>query len=168
MKADIFWTKGKYPGKIALVARPRGGDWLEDEAAAWADAGLDIIVSMLEPVENEEFGLDNEGEYTAANGIEFILFPVPDRGVPALDQRFLKLTEKLRDSLLAGKAIGIHCRQSIGRAPLLAAALMTMFGIEPAEAFRRLSDARGRVVPETHEQAEWVKNFADKYALAMA
>ena len=168
MRSDIFWIKGKYPGKLALVARPRGNDWLEDEVMAWADAGLDIIVSMLEPAENEEFGLDMEGKYTEANGIEFILFPVPDRGVPAMDDRFLKMIERLRGSLLAGKAIGIHCRQSIGRAPLLAAALMTMFGIEPAEAFRRLSDARGRVVPEPSEQAEWVKNFADKCALAMA
>ena len=48
MIAEVFWTKEKYPGRIALVPRPRGGEWLEDEAAAWSDAGLDVIVSMLE------------------------------------------------------------------------------------------------------------------------
>lgn len=162
MIAEVFWTKEKYPGRIALVPRPRGGDWLEDEATAWANAGLDIIVSMLDVEEKRAFELEREGEFCAANGIEFISFPVTDRSVPDLNQNFLHLTERLKNSLLAGKNIGIHCRQSIGRAPLLAAILMTLFGIEPNEAFRQLSIIRGVKVPETAEQMDWVKRFIEE------
>lgn len=166
MKSDIYWTKESFPGRIALLARPRGGDWLEDETAAWAEAGIDIVVSMLDDSEVSEFELEREAELSTAAGIEFISFPVTDRGVPALNDDFVVLTDKLRRSLSEGKNVGIHCRQSIGRAPLLAAAVMAMFGIEPAVAFEELSAARGREVPETTEQLAWVKNFANQFAMA--
>lgn len=165
MIAEVFWTKEKFPGRIALVPRPRGGDWLEDEAAAWKNADLNVIVSLLDAEENDSFDLGREAEFCAENGIEFISFPIKDRGVPVSNQEFQQLTEKLKALLLQGKNIGIHCRQSIGRAPFLAAVLMTMFGIEPKEAFCKLSSARGVTVPETVEQKEWVENFAKELAI---
>jgi protein-tyrosine phosphatase len=168
MKAQVFWTKEKYPGRIALVPRPRGGDWLEDETAAWADAGLDVNVSMLDVDETQSFDLLPEGEFCKVNEIEFISFPVTDRSVPKLNQALYKLTKKLKTSLSEGKNIGIHCRQSIGRAPLLAAILMTSYGIEPSEAFRQLSVVRGIEVPETVEQKEWVEKFAEESAIVSA
>ena len=168
MIAEVFWTKEKHPGRIALVPRPRGGDWLEDEATAWADAGLDVIVSMLDAEEIQSFKLENEGEFCESNGIEFFSFPVTDRSVPATDETFFRCLEKLKKLLLQGKNIGIHCRQSIGRAPLLAAVLMILFGIEPSEAFRQLSLVRGVEVPETNEQREWAQQFALESALALS
>jgi len=162
MKTQVFWTKEKYPGRIALVARPRGGDWLEDEAAAWSDAGLDVIISMLDAEETRTFELEREAEFCKANGIEFIAFAVTDRSVPKLNQKLYDLIEKLKNSLSKGKNIGIHCRQSIGRAPLLAAVLMVMYGIKPGDAFRQLSVVRGIEVPETAEQKEWIEKFAEE------
>ncbi len=167
MKAQVFWTKEKHPGRIALVPRPRGGDWLKDEAAAWADAGLGVIVSMLDAEETQAFDLGREGEFCEANGIEFIAFPVTDRSVPELNQTLYDLIEKLKTSLSKGKNIGIHCRQSIGRAPLLAAILMTLYGIAPSEAFRQLSLVRGIEVPETIEQKEWVEKFTEEFVLVV-
>ena len=166
MIAEVFWTNEKYPGQIALVPRPRGGEWLEDEAAAWSAAGLNVIVSMLDADEVQAFELEREEEFCVANDIEFVAFPVTDRSVPDLDQAFWHLTEKLRKLLLEGKNIGIHCRQSIGRAPLLAAILMVFFGVEPDEAFRQLSAARGVEVPETDEQKAWLEKFAEETVMA--
>ena len=103
MKSEVFWTDEKYPGRIALVAPPRGGEWLADETAAWADAGLDVIVSMLEAEETKNFELEREAEFCRASGIEFISFPVGDRSVPALDSEFLRLTEKLKKLAFEGK-----------------------------------------------------------------
>ena len=165
MIAEVFWTTEKYPGRIALVARPRGGDWLKDEAAVWADAGFDVIVSMLDAEETRGFELEREAEFCAANGIEFFSFPVTDRSVPVADETFFRFVEKLKKLLLQGKNIGIHCRQSIGRAPLLAAVLMISFGIKPADAFRQLSLVRGIEVPETIEQRKWVEQFVAETAM---
>ena len=89
MIAEVFWTKEKYPGCIALVPRPRGGEWLEDEAAAWSNASLDVIVSMLEAEENDWFELRREAEVCAENGIEFISLPMlPTEVFPKLMKNF--------------------------------------------------------------------------------
>jgi protein-tyrosine phosphatase len=167
MTAEVFWTKEKYPGRIALVPRPRGGEWLEDEAAAWSKAGLDVIVSMLDAEEIAWFELEREAEFCAENGIEFISCPVTDRSVPEINETFLKTVGKLKNLLLKGKNVGIHCRQSVGRAPLMAAVLMITFGVEPVEAFRQLSVVRGVEVPETDEQRKWAERFAGETAMAL-
>jgi len=51
MNPDLFWIPGPWRGRLAVATRPRGGDWLADEAAGWRRAGLDVVVSLLE---NEE------------------------------------------------------------------------------------------------------------------
>jgi len=163
MQAVVYWTKEKHPGRIAIVPRPRGGEWLEDEAAAWRAANLDAIVSLLEKHETDTFELAREAEFCAMNGIEFFSFPVADRHVPISKNEFLELSDKLKSLLAEGKNVGIHCRQSIGRSALLAAALMVLFGAEPNAAFKQLSEIRGLEVPETDEQREWIENFAEEF-----
>lgn len=165
MKAEIYWTKESLPGRIALGARPRGGEWLEDEVSAWAEAGIDVIVSLLTKDEIISFGLEREGEICESKGLSFFSFPVIDRSVPASRQVLLEFLNKLKLLLLKGKNIGFHCRQSIGRAPLLAAALMILFGVEPDSAYRQLSEARGFQVPETEEQRTWTEDFAKELAI---
>jgi protein-tyrosine phosphatase len=168
MIAEVYWTNEKFPGQIALVPRPRGDDWLEDEASAWANAGLNAIVSMLESDEVEAFGLEHEEDFCRLNGIEFFSFPIIDRSVPNLDDKFFGLLEQLKTILRQGKSVGIHCRQSIGRAPLLAAFLMISFGIAPNEAFQQLSLARGQEVPETIEQKELAEKFYHESSVMLA
>ncbi len=167
MKAKVYWTQERFPGRIALVPRPRGGDWLEDEASAWVNEGLNVIVSMLEPEEVESFGLEQEKEFCQLNGIDFFSIPVVDRGVPIMNEHLFKLLRKLKMILLQGDNIGIHCRQSIGRAPLLAALLMILLDIEPKEAFAQLSLARGLEVPETLEQQKLVENFYNESSVVL-
>jgi len=50
---------------------------------AWREAGLDVVVSLLEPEEAEQLVLEDEAAAAAASGIAFHLFPIPDRGTPA-------------------------------------------------------------------------------------
>jgi len=47
---------------------------------------------------------------------------------------------------------------------LLAASLLVASGIEPEAALQRVSSARGFSVPETPEQKQWVRDFADASA----
>ena len=35
MNAGLVWIRGDWPGHLAVVKRPRGGDWLEDEVDGW-------------------------------------------------------------------------------------------------------------------------------------
>src|SRR3954465_7018202 len=115
MKPKLFWIPGQWRGKLAVASRPRGGDWLEDEIKGLRKAGLDIVVSLLENNEAAQLGLDQEGDVAEETGVRFILFPIPDRGVPASTQDALSLFSTLAAALEEGKNVAVHCRQGIGR-----------------------------------------------------
>ena len=36
----LYWISGPWAGKLAIAARPRGGDWLEDEIRDWKNGGI--------------------------------------------------------------------------------------------------------------------------------
>jgi protein-tyrosine phosphatase len=159
MKADLFWIPGPWRGRLAIATRPRGGDWLDDEASAWRQADLDVIVSLLE---NEEAGqMDLLGERQAAedHALRFISFPIPDRGVPASLHEAASLIAGITAQLEAGKNVAIHCRQGIGRSGLIAAGALIAAGTSPDEAMQIVSSARGISVPETTDQRRWAERL---------
>jgi len=123
MRPSIFPIAGPWAGQLAIVLRPRGGDWLDAETRAWRAAGIDLVVSLLEPSEETEFALDNEGASASANELEFRSFSIPDRGVPKSREAVSELATQLVTALRAGKYVALHCRQSVGRSALIAAAV---------------------------------------------
>lgn len=160
MRIEFYPIEGPWPGRLAILLRPRGGDWLADEVRAWGQAGLDVVVSALVPDEIADFELAQEAERCRAAGIHFLSFPIPDRSVPSSNSAVLQLAKELEQGLADGKHVGIHCRQGIGRSGVIAACLMILAGFDPATALARVSAARGRPVPETDEQRRWVTEFA--------
>ena len=159
MKPDLFWIPGPWRGKLAVAMRPRGGDWLQDEAKGWRQAGLDVIVSLLEPDEAAQLELDREHEVAQSNSLQFISFPIPDRGVPASMQDALALLGDVSRALEEGKTVAIHCRQGIGRSGMIAAATVVNAGIEVKRALEIVSAARGQTVPETPAQLQWIHHL---------
>lgn len=159
MKSDIYWIAGPWPGRLAIIARPRGGDWLEDDVGAWKQAGLNVIVSLLVADEESEFELVDEGKLSRAAGMTFLSFPIVDRSIPESRIGTLGLLKQLHSALSEGKNVGIHCRQGIGRSALIAASLLVISGIPADNAMELVSTARGRSTPETPEQREWVKRL---------
>lgn len=160
MRAELYWIAKTWPGKLAIFPRPRGGDWLADEVQDWVAAGLQVIVSLLTAEEVAELGLIEEAELCRLHGLEFISFPIVDRSVPTSRAETLRLASRLADLLKEGKPVGIHCRQGIGRASLIAACTLNQIGVSAAAAFALIGAARGLVVPETAEQERWVENFS--------
>ena len=155
-----FWVETGNETRLAIVPRPRGGDWLEDEVSQMKRAGVDVLVSMLEADEVAELGLSQEAQLCEACGILFRSFPIPDRETPSSASSFAKFIEELRSDLHAGRSVAVHCRASIGRSSLLLASLLAVEGLAPGEAFRRLTVARGLEVPDTPDQIRWVERFA--------
>ena len=145
---------------MAIVPRPRGGDWLADEIARMREAGLDIIVSLLEPAESLELLLEEQQAACAAANLTFLPFPIPDRNIPSSTEEATSFLAILIRHLDDGQNIGIHCRQSVGRSGLIAAALLVIAGQSPQAAIDVVSAARGQITPETHAQTEWIKQLA--------
>ncbi len=158
---ELHWVMGPWPGRLALAARPRGGDWLAEEMSEWQREGVSTVVSLLTPEEEHDLALDNERPDAISQGMHFTSFPIPDREVPASHTGMSKLLDELNGELEAGRNIALHCRQGIGRTGLVAACLLIGKGAEPEEAVDWLSAARGVSIPETVEQRRWLQRYAE-------
>ncbi len=159
MKPDLFWIPGPWPGRLAIAARPRGGDWIEDEVSGWRQAGIDVLVSLLEPDEAIQLELTGEGEAAENSGLRFISFPIADRGVPRSRPDAVSLITNIAAALEDGKTVALHCRQSVGRSGLVAAGILMTSGMSAGEAIKVVSAARGTSVPETPEQRQWIQQL---------
>jgi protein-tyrosine phosphatase len=160
MLTELFRIPTPFSGQLAIAPRPRGGDWLEDEMRNWREAGIDTVVSLLTPDEASEFELTEEAAVSSAQGVKFVNYPVPDRGLPASRQTFRRLVHDIAQELSAGHGVAIHCRQGIGRAALVALGVLVAGGFDPEVAIERVSAVRGRSVPETQAQKSWFEEFA--------
>jgi protein-tyrosine phosphatase len=155
-----YWLNLPTPAKLAIVPRPRGGDWLDDEIRNLRRDGIDVLVSLLTTEEAEELAITGEAAACNAGGIEYRNFPIPDRNTPASTQAFRAFIQELHSLRLQGKNIGAHCRAGIGRSSLLLASLLCAEGYSAEAAFDLISEARQLRVPDTPEQVEWVRIFA--------
>jgi Cyclin-dependent kinase inhibitor 3 (CDKN3) len=160
MLPDIKRIRSIEPFKIALMARPRSGEWLADEIAGLKHLGVNALVSLIEKHEIDELGLIEEGPLCLQNGIEYISHPIVDRGAPKSFETLRNLAERLSTKVKDGESIVIHCRAGIGRTGLVAACVMLHLDYPFDGIFATLSKARGVPVPDTDSQISWVKSYA--------
>lgn len=125
-----------------MAARPRGGDWLEDDLSSWKRSGADSVLSLLTPEEEKDLDLRQEGG----------------------EAKWSDVLEKVMRTLSEGKNVVVHCQQGIGRSGLVAACVLVRKGVSPGAAVEMVSAARGVSVPETTEQRDWI----DHYAVALS
>ncbi len=157
---DIFWIKGNPPAPLAIVLRPLGDDWLEDELLRLKSSGIQTLVSLLEHWEAGSLGLANEGPRSRAYWIEFSLLPV---SLHTCSDGHGFLPE------LCGRAGGSPPRRRIGWHPLPGQHRQVLSSLRPARSFiwagsprrrwRPLKTARGVPVPDTQEQADWILSY---------
>jgi protein-tyrosine phosphatase len=118
------------------------------------------------PEEERDLDLSEEGTESKAQRLDFWVFPIPDREVPASEGALFEMVERLDSALSSGKNVVIHCRQGVGRTGLVAACLLVSKGVAPDAAVQGLSAARGVTVPETVGQRQWIDHFAEASAHA--
>lgn len=160
MTVKPYWIEGPWRGRLAIVPRPRGGDWLGDEVRAWRTTGLDVVVSALTLEEIAEWQLQAEPDLCETSGIQLRSFPILDRGTPESRESLIQLINELELLLDDGKNVAVHCRAGIGRSSLMAGCLLVSAGVTADAALQRITQARGVPVPDTPEQATWLRLFA--------
>jgi protein-tyrosine phosphatase len=156
MQPTLYEIERIGSGRLALMARPRAGDWASEEFAGLANLGVSEIVSLLESAEAREIGLAAEPAYCAEAGIRFHSFPIADRGVPSSAEDLSRLACRLYHSCAGGSFAAIHCRAGIGRSGLVSAGVLLHCGFTVKDALSAISRARGLQVPDTEEQTEWL------------
>ncbi len=156
-----FWVNIDGARRVAIVPRPRGGDWLEDELRAIRQANVNVLVSMLTSEERTELGLQREAALSSKIGLDFRSFPICDRETPTSVVEMRRFVTQLRREMDEGKTVATHCRASIGRSSLVLACLLVDEGWGVEEAFAQLSASRGTRVPDTEAQVQWVERYAE-------
>jgi protein-tyrosine phosphatase len=146
--------------RLGIMPRPRGNDWLSDDLRLLRRAGVDVVVSALTIPEVEELGLTEEAKECAQSGLVFISFPIEDRSVPTSQEEFSALVDQLLEHSRNGRVIAVHCRAGIGRASMIAACVLIRKGLSLDSVFQTIEEARGRTVPDTLEQRQWVERFS--------
>lgn len=159
---DVFWIGSKrnaVGSTLALVLRPRGDDWLEDELQRLKRSGVQTLVSMLEPWEAESLGLAREGSLAEHVGLNFLSYPIPDRQTPSNLSSFREFVIRVADRVRSGEHIGVHCRGSIGRSTVLAASVLIHLGWQAHQALAAIETARECPVPDTEQQRRWILKY---------
>lgn len=158
---NLYWIETSN-ARLAIVGRPRGHDWLDDDITSLKQAGVDVLVSALTASESEELGLVEERNVCRSREMDFVSFPIEDRSVPVSQDEFQRLIVSLHALLAAGKHVAIHCRAGIGRSSLIAAALLVDSGFSVETAFVTVERARGISIPDTPEQRLWLERYSLK------
>lgn len=156
---DIFWIGDT---GLAIVLRPRGDDWLENDLQRIHMAGIQLIVSTVENWEARTLGLAEEGDIAERVGMRFISYPMQDRSTPNDREDFTDFVSMLAKRLETGEKIGVHCRGCIGRSTLVAASTLIKRGWPADRALDEIERARGCSVPDTEEQRDWIVDFGER------
>lgn len=144
---------------LAVATRPRGGDWPIDEMKQAKRDGVDVRVSCLTGDEEDELDLTGEGQAAREAGIRYLCVSIPDRGVPEAPTAFRRAIDEIATTRRAGSRVAVHCRQGLGRSPLVVASLLVGDGLAPDAAWEQVSESRGATVPETEAQRDWLRAF---------
>ena len=120
MNPQLYRIPLAAPGALATMARPRGGDpdRLAEDVEGLAAYGVNVLVSLLSPAEEDELGLREERAAALAAGLEFRRFEIPDYGVPPVAE-LREVADALLEQIRAGRTVVIHCRAGIGRSSLV-------------------------------------------------
>jgi len=157
--SDVFWIKGNPPASLAIVLCPQGDRELKNELRNVKRSGVGTLVSLLEAKEAAWLGLAKEGPLAIETGMQFLSYPIPDVNVPPDITTFRWFVNDLAYRLRAGERIGLHCRGSIGRAPLTAACTLIHLGWKALAALMAIEAARGCMIPNTEEQLRWILQY---------
>ena len=106
-------------------------------------------------------------------GTDYLRMPITDHGLPATSAAMTEILAYLAQSLRAGRIVYLHCRAGIGRTATVAGCLLAEQGGSGVEALAQLNRlwpqsaraAQWPAVPETEEQADYVRDWTPSIAL---
>lgn len=158
MSIKIYWLyEFSSSARLGIIARPRGNEWLEDEILSLGKQNVKVVISLLEQDEITELGLRKEAELCIKHNIQYINFPIPDRGTPNQDSQSRNFIIQLKETIATGYNTVIHCRMGIGRSSIIAGCLLLRPGYKTGDIIAHISKVRGLRVPDTDEQIAWLK-----------
>ncbi len=118
-------------GALVLMPCPgTKGVGLQASIAQLAQQGVSAIVTAISTDELVEKGVEQLGELAQQHGIAWYHAPIEDDCAPDehFAGRWLTFNQQLKDALLRGESVALHCMGGSGRTGLLAAHLLLELG----------------------------------------
>jgi protein-tyrosine phosphatase len=144
------------PGRLGIMPRPAGGQWLNGDLAALRESGVDTLVCALSEEERERLALTQQPTVARQLGLSYIGFPIPDFGVPDPEE-LRHLAARLAGEVCEGRFVVVHCFGGIGRSGVIAGATLIRLGANAEQAIELITQARGVPAPETDEQRDLLR-----------
>ena len=155
---EMFRVADLGEGFLAVMGMPGTHEApLRETFDGLARLEVDVVVSLLQESEALDLGLADERVSCESAGLEFLSFPIKDRGLPSDVEALSRFSKRAHARITSGCGLVFHCRAGIGRSGMMAASVLLHEGFTVREAFARISAARGLVVPDTTGQLEWVE-----------
>ena len=126
-------------GRPSYPDEPPARDKVEEGARAWREAGVSLVVSLIEDweVPRRAPGLF---EALGREGIDLRRFPIADFGVPTDVPAFGRLLHEVGGRLSGGGCVLVHCNAGLGRTAVVLASVLKAHGlvVDPVRELRRL------------------------------
>lgn len=158
-------------GRIGLTLCPGkrgesllGARWERDLAVdlktigSW---GASLVVTLMEDHELQQLGVAEFPTMARTEGLAWIHLPIVDVSIP--NEAWINAWRNeygpaLRQALLQGSSVLLHCRGGLGRTGLVAALLLIDLGLENQQAIDLVRTARPGAI-ETRQQEAFVKSY---------
>jgi protein-tyrosine phosphatase len=126
-------------GRPSFPDEPPSRAAVEAGVQAWRDAGVRLVVSLIEDweVPRRAPGLFDT---LARAGLEAWRFPIVDFGVPADPAAFARLLQRVGGRLVGGAGVLVHCNAGLGRTAVVLASVLKAHGLrtDPVAELRRV------------------------------
>lgn len=162
-----YWV---VPGRLLVGEHPGSQSRADtmDRLRRFLRAGVTCFVDLTEPRELPSYEGLLPIATPAGRRIEYLREPIPDHSVPGAREVMSRIVATLEEALEADHVVYLHCRAGIGRSAMAAGCWLASRPGATGDALERLQElwqqsAQSQswpTVPETAEQAEFVRNWA--------
>ncbi len=163
-----YWV---VPGRLLVGEHPGSQSRADtmDRLRRFLVAGVTCFVDLTEPGELPSYEALLPFATPDGRRVEYLREPIRDHGVPAGPEIVQRVIAMIDDALDTGHVVYLHCRAGIGRSATVAGCWLATSGGEASNdplaqlqvLWQQSERSRGwPVVPETDEQAQFVREWA--------
>lgn len=164
-----YWV---LPGRLLVGEHPGSQSRAEamDRLRRFLVAGVTCFVDLTEPNELPSYEALLPFATPEGRRVEYLREPIRDHSVPAGHEVVARAIAMIDDALAAGHVVYLHCRAGIGRSATVAGCWLAGRADGGPDPLAQLQEywqqsersARWPTVPETDEQADFVRAWSNR------